>query len=461
MNCLPIPIALVLFIVLMGSSTFTSIAAPADKTKPMAKPAPAPIVYEAAPSAVLAPKSWQVAELKGNTFVAGEWRGKPVISAAGKSLLLITPVKLDVNTRIRAQFRFVTQTTSSLQLAVGLSNAGDLKEKGRTISITGGPTAIGWAVSDPRSTARLPVTSGQYRPQFIVERSLTWPEALRANVEADMVASTPLYERLLTLDVVLRDHGYEVSLDGIPLTTVDSPEVEPRGLARIMLSPNVELQTVTTSPAPLDKSWLHHPVALDSVLNAGKIDGAKVVHASFAKSGQFEHGGVPFRLSEPNSAGNDHVDVGASWFRQGNVTGRYSGRGTDALAARWPGALLKDPARITVRLPMARYRALHLLAAADAESDSVPIVTAQFYRAQAGFPKNFVAQVPAFSAQSTVADAIAVQTTDSKQGRLYHITIPIDAGALAEFDDLDFVDVELTKQVMIYRASPDPMYYSW
>src|SRR3954452_2192473 len=108
--------------------------------------------------------------------------------------------------------------------------------------------------------------------------------------------------------------------------------------------------------------------------------------------------------------------------------------------------LVHDPARIVVRLPMARYRALHLLAAADGEPDCVPVITAQFFRPQSGFPKNFAARVPSFSAASAAQDAVPVKTTDGKDRRLYHVTIPIDGGQLAEFDALDFVDVELTKQ---------------
>ena len=435
--------------------------APAKVAKP-AKPVPPPIVYEKAPAAVLDPKSWQVTEVKGNTFTVGEDAGKPVISASGKTLQIIGLEKLGVDTRLRAQFRFATpKVAASVNVALGLADAVDAKDKGKYVTITSGSAAFGWAVFDPNSTARLPMTNGQYRPQFIVERSLTWPEALRANVEAEMVASKPLDERRLTLDIVLRDRGYEVSLDGIPLTTVASDTSDPRGFARITLSPNVQLANVSLSKEPLDNSWIHRPVPLDSVLNEGKIDGAKVDPSSFAKSTRLQHGGVPFELAEPNVDGHDHVDVGRSWFRQGNVTGRYSGRGTDALSARWPGAMIKDPARIVLRLPMARYQALHLLAAADGDPNSVPVVTAQFYRAQSGFPKNFAAKVPAFTATSAAKDAIAVKTTDGKAAQLYHVTIPIDAGALAEFDNLDFVDVELTKQVMIYRASPDPMYYSW
>src|SRR5437899_1060782 len=56
--------------------------------------------------------------------------------------------------------------------------------------------------------------------------------------------------------------------------------------------------------------------------------------------------------------------------------------------------------------------------------------------------------------------AVPITTADGKPGLLSHVTIPIDTSALAEFDDLTFVELELTKQVQIYRASPDPLFYS-
>jgi len=459
-------LALALCAMVVHSASTADVAKPAPE-KPAAKgakakkAAPAPIVYEQAPVSVLDPKAWRVVEVKGNTFAVGQQEGKPVITASGKSLQIVSLDKLKVDTRIRIQLRFVTPAVrSQLTLAVGLADVTDIKEKGHHISLASAPAAINWSVTDPHSKARVPETNGSYRPQFLVERSLAWPESLRANVEADMVASKPLGERRLTLDVVTRDRGYDVSLDGIPLKVVDAEGLNPRGFARITLNPNVELASVTTDAMPLDKKWVHRPVPLESVLNESKIDGAKLDRTSFGRSNSFQHAGIPFELAGPNAEGHDHVDVGRSWFRQGNLAGRYSGRGADALSSRWPGALVKDPARIVLRLPMARYQALHLLAAADTEADSVPIVTAQFYRAQAGFPKNFVGRVPAFSATSAAQDAIAVKTTEGKGGRLYHVTIPIDAGQLAEFDDLDYVDVELTKQVQIYRASPDPLFYS-
>lgn len=424
-----------------------------------APPAPAP--FEQPPAAILDPHVWKVAELKGNIFNVGEVAGKPVITTTGKALQIVTPDKLAANARVRLRLRFNNQTAAgSLNVAFGLADALDLKDRGKFISLASRDGAVNWTVFDPNSTARLPQTTGQYRPQFIVERSLAWPESLRANVEADMVASQPLSERWLTLDVTLRERGYDVVLDGIPLTTVEHADLDPTGYARITLAPNVELASVTNEAAPFDANWIYHLVHLESVLNASAIDAKTIDRASFAKSSPLELDGIPFTLPEPAANGDDHVDLGPSWFRQGNLEGRYSGRGADALAARWPGALVKDPARIVVRLPMARYRALHLLAATDGEANSVPIVTAQFYRAQSGFPKSFATRVPAFTARSAEEDAIEVKTTDGATGKLFHVTIPIESSQLAEFDDLDFVDVELTKEVKTYRASPDPMYYS-
>lgn len=444
------------------AATISHDSSRAADPKPKAKPAAAPVVVAPPPAGVL-DKAWSVAEIKGNTFAASECLGKPAIAASGRSLLIVTPEKLGPDQKITVQFRFTTPgARASVSLAVGLANAVDLKEKGFAIGAAAGAGSVAWSASDPGSLTRTKDVRGTYRPQFHVERSLSWPESLRANVEADMVASRPLEERILTLEATLRPHGYELMLDGLPLAIVKHDEINTAGFARLSITPAVEIVRVATAPVPpASDDWVFRPVSLASILNASQINGATVDRKTLqTASGALKIGGVPFELAQPDAAGHDHVDVGTSWFRVGNLDGRYSGRGSDALSSRWPGALLKDPARITVRLPMARYRALHLLAAADDEAAGVPVVTAQFYRAQAGFPKSFATRAPAFSAKSKDAQAIDVKTTGGKSGRLYLVTIPIEPGALAEFDDLDFVDVELTKEVKLYRASPDPMYYS-
>jgi hypothetical protein len=428
---------------------------------------------DAPPASIFDSGSWKATEGKGGatTFSVGEWNGRPVLTTTSRIFQLHSTGKLEPDTRLRVQMRFANPAArSSLTLAMGLADPADAKDRGKYVTIGGGEKGFSYSIFNPQSTERLPQSSGGYQPQFVVPRSLNWPEALRANVEADMTASKPIAERVLTLDVILREHGYEVSLDGIPMKIVSAdgsdgkPNADPGGFARIVMSGAVELLKVTNTPEPKSAGGLFRPVPLESVLNAGTIDGKKLDRASLVavagKDSQIDIWGVPFLLSEPDASGNDHVDIGRSWFRQGNLFGRYSGRGTDAMTARWPGAQMKDPARITVRLPMGRYRALHLLAAAAGDRDEVPVITAQFFRPQAGFPKSFAAKVSRFSDTDSFDGGVPVKTADGKPARLFHVTIPIDGGQLAEFDDLDFVDVELTKGVQLYRASPDPMYYS-
>ena len=65
---------------------------------------------------------------------------------------------------------------------------------------------------------------------------------------------------------------------------------------------------------------------------------------------------VHISSSVVNSAAEDCYTESkeAQAFRQGLLDGRYSGRGADPIKGRWVGALIKDPARPTLRVPMAR-----------------------------------------------------------------------------------------------------------
>jgi hypothetical protein len=433
------------------------------------KPAAAPKAkaVEAAPATPpdgILGANWTVAPLKGNTFEAPKPDPVPAMLAAGRQLYVFSTDQAGPGARLRVVLRFRDLAgRANVNLAAGLKDPADLKERGHFVTVTGRVGTAAWSVADPNSKERLPMSTGIYRPQYLVERSLSWPESLRRNVEADMVNSPPLDQRWLALELRLLEKGYEVSLDGIPLKRVEAESINPRGFLRLTLSPGVELARAEAIAGNLpDENWTFHPVPLQSILNASQIDGKKIARESVAPDGKLEVAGVPFELPEPSAAGHDHVDLGPSWFRQGNLDGRYSGRGADAMTARWAGALIKDPTRLTVRLPMARYRALHFIAAADGDRDEVPVITAQFYRAQSGFPKNFTARVPSFSVKSDPASAevIPVKTVDGQGRRWYRVIIPIEPGSLAEFDDLDYIDLELTKEVALYRASPDPMYYS-
>lgn len=445
-------------------------AAEPEVQKPRAaavKAAPKPKVVpskQEVPADILDPAAWSIGAGKTGTLELSKLDGHSVMSVAGLPVTFIGTTVQSAGKQITMRLRLPTDSAkpTSVTLTAGLKDSADLKDKGLYVTLAGQGDNIRWTVFDPKTIeARTPTVSGYYRPHFAVERSLSWPESLRRIIESDMVTSTPLTERWLTLKLVLRENGYEVSLDGIPLAHPKKEGLDTKGYLRLTLSPGTQVAAVQIEKAaPVDAAQMYLPVSIESILNASRIDGQEIDHGSFAKDGRIVVGGVPFAPVRPDAKGNAHVDVGASWFRQGGLDGRYSGSGKDAMSGRWVGALMKDPARLTVRLPMARYRALHLLAASDSETDSVPVVTAQFYRAQSGFPKNFTTRVPSFRATSSKAEALPVKTRDGGKGTLYLVTIPIDPGALAEFDDLDFVELELTKQVQIYRASPDPLFYS-
>jgi len=411
---------------------------------------------------VFSDDAWQIADIRGNTFESGTLEDRSVITASGRQLVITSKDTHGPNSRFTTRFRIADgDGRASLTFAAGLKDPLNLREAGYHATVSASKGAAAWNVFDPVAGDRRSLVRGTYRPQFSVERSLTWPESLRRNVESDMATSAPIEERWLTLTVTLRSDGYEVSLNGVPLTRVTA-EMDVTGSMRVTVSPNVAVSRIKVeSVPPADTSWTYKPVSIDSLLNASSIDGKQIARESFPADRRIEVGGVPFELSEPDDKGNDHVDIGASWFRQGNLDGRFSGRGSDSMNGRWLGVMAADPSRLALRIAMARYSAIHVIAAADSEADAVPVITAQFYRPSSGFPHNFEARVPLFSAKASAVNAIKVKTTDGTEANLYHVTIPINPGDLLEFDDLDNVEVELTKQVKLYRASPDPMYYSF
>ena len=93
--------------------------------------------------------------------------------------------------------------------------------------------------------------------------------------------------------------------------------------------------------------------------------------------------GIPFVFDGSNAEGNDHIDVGQSLFRQGNAFGYFP-----SFEYAYRGSAWRDPARIQLRLPNGQYDSLYVLAASDGERDSVPLVSAMFFRPHSGFAKS-------------------------------------------------------------------------
>jgi hypothetical protein len=98
---------------------------------------------------------------------------------------------------------------------------------------------------------------------------------------------------------------------------------------------------------------------------------------------------------------------------------------------------------------------------ADDRKDGVPIVSAQFYRPDAGHPFNFTTTVPTATGNAGKAKVLPIKLANGGSGRLYHVTMPLDRDAFSWFTDLNRIGLEITKEVKYYRGYPDPLEYSW
>ncbi len=163
------------------------------------------------------------------------------------------------------------------------------------------------------------------------------------------------------------------------------------------------------------------------------------VNASPGNSREID--GIPFEISPAGPDGRNSIDVGKSWFREGFMTDNEMSH-SGSFGGRWSGALGGSPARIQFRVPNRQFTAIYLLASCVRSPERVPRVTAQFFRTGSGFPKNFPAEVI------------------SEKDGLQVVRIPVSPGMLQEFSDRDVIELELTGDVHVYRAYPDPLHYS-
>ena len=155
--------------------------------------------------------------------------------------------------------------------------------------------------------------------------------------------------------------------------------------------------------------------------------------------------GVPFRLAATRWGGSAAVDLYQSRFAHA----RRLGFDVNSCRARWQSPLAKVPLRFSFRIPAGKYDALHVLCAADgARPNAVPRFTAQFYRRIGGWsgsgrPFNFPSgDVPV-----------------STNGAVHVVTIPLSGDFITELGP-EAINLELTKEVSLYRTYPDPFYLS-
>jgi hypothetical protein len=282
-----------------------------------------------------------------------------------------------------------------------------------------------------------------------------WPEDFRLRIEHDMASLPDVPDKWLSVRIELREGVVRFWLDDRLVARKAGPDVKAVGLTQIQLSPGVQLAGYEVTPWRVAPGFL--PLRLEGHANARAfLGGAALKPGTLPPPSLARVGGVPFYIPAVNAEGNDHIDVGRSLYRQANLSGYMP-----SSEHRWVGSARRDPARIQLRIPNRPYDSLYLLAAASGAPDTVPLVTAMFYRPGAGFAERFESNIPLATAQAADAQAVPVTLADGKPAKLWVVRIPLDPSRLTAFADLDIVEVELTKKVHQFRSYPDPFIYGW
>ena len=269
--------------------------------------------------------------------------------------------------------------------------------------------------------------NGRYKQNFSQSKeSLDWNAYLQGKNYKN------LDEYFMPVTIEVRNGRLRWLLDGILLQEQPvTPEIADCQLV-ITMSGGAELKSPVCTRLP-KLSPLFQPVDLSNRYNA---------HSDLAIPGKtVEVDGIPFAANCANGKLNC-VDISQSWFREGNSTG-YEEPQTGAFGGRWGGALSGNHTRIQFRVANRKYNCIYLLASCDKAPDRSNDLTAQFYRPGSGLPVDFV---PA--------------ETIKTDGKMRVIRIPVRTDLLGSFMDREVIELELTGKTHLFRAYPDPNYYS-
>ena len=296
-----------------------------------------------------------------------------------------------------------------------------------------------------------------YKPQAYTGYSPGWPEDFRARIEHDMGQLPALEDRWINVRVELQKGRVCFWLDDRSVAWKQDDALQVEGKLKLTLGAGVQLAGFAVRP--LKDTPGFQPVRLDGYLNGRAfLDSHGVDPASLPPVDEVVTiGGVPLVLPALRY-GCDHLDISRSYLREGNMSGYMPSN-----LHRFAGAAERDPARIQLRVPNAAYEALYVVAAAEDKPDMLPLITAMFYRPGAGFAQSFASRVALATATAGPADVkpLPVRLASGKVVKLWLVRIPLDPGQLSALSDLDVVEIELTKQVRMYRSYPDAINYGW
>ncbi len=479
--------------------------APAPKPAPAAKPTPAPTFTpqqtQSLSQILPNPADWT---LPPKNIALIDANGQPALATNTKiPLVLETKAPISAPSQFTAIFRLhpdakatasinlqlfpqvkPDKTITSVQFSVSATDAINALNAGLVIS--------GYKELKPsRDTIYFDPVS---------DVSLAWSEEMRATIESQIANAPKVQDTLLIAHCTFDGNTVRAWINGRYIGQQAIPaELQKSGTFKITASPNTQLLSLRI--APLAQPSLFEPVSLHSNTNSTKLAGDSVLASSLpgqpnpdsiAAGRTATINNIPFEFPSPTTSPSStspsstsssppsstlysvpgtrdsaasapsapSADLGQSWTRFGALPGYFKSN-SGAFNGRWTAAHRIDPARIAMHIPTARYKALHVVAVADGRPDSLPILSAQFYRPDAGHPITFSNdRIPSLGDKATVSSAVPVKLASGKDATLYQITIPLDPDSFSWFSDLDKIGLEITKQVHYYRAYPDPLEYS-
>jgi hypothetical protein len=385
---------------------------------------------------------------------------RPVFQVGNGGLTLNSKEKITGDVELRLRFRMTSPEDKGCWclIAPGLPKTDD---PGNTplrlflqVYAAPEPESITWYLNPLPDTKD--TIAGNYTVRNLSKNRLTWPDMVRRRAEADTAAEPRITQRWITLRYQLRKNDARVYLDDRLLRAATHPKLETSGFVNMTFTRGVEIASLAIVPLPpADRRF--ETVPLDGYVNTDRFRGDVVKLPGQGTSKALPVGGVPFVLPQPDEQRRDHIDLKPSWLFCGLLDGDFYGG--DSELPRWAGALSRTPSRIQFRVPNGQYTKLHLLASFSGEADTTPIVTAQFYRPNAGHPVNFAGKAPLFSAAGQ-PHAVSTTLAGGAPVNLHLVTIPLSPDGAASLTDADYLEFELTKQVRTYRSFPDPINYS-
>lgn len=401
--------------------------------------------------------AWQVAPYQGKLDAVAIEGDRPATAVGPSGLVLTTAAAIAPESELLVRFRITLPKGkgSGLNVAAGQKKASESAANALSLQLhvfpNPEPESVTWTLGAlPGMKQGL---AGNYVARTLPVNRLLLPEMTRRRIEQDFAAEPTLTKRWLTLRYEFRKQAARVWLDGRLLREARDPAIDTAGFLRINLWDGVQVAEVALRPLPPEDARFE-TVGLDHDLNTDRFKGEAIKLPPADKPVVVD--GVPFVLPTADERGRTHIDLKPSWLPCGLAEGSWDPAYGDL--ARWRGATARDPGRIQFRVPNGQYSKVHLLAAFSGEPDTTPIVTAQFFRDHAGHPVNFAGKVPPFDKLSL--SGLPLPLAGGARGNLHLVTIPLSPNGTAAFSDQPYLEFELTKEVQIYRAFPDPTYYS-